>query len=76
MRLTQLHIDGFGTFSNYTLDDLRPGINILFGDNEAGKTTLLQFIRFTMFGYPRPVHQRLEPFYGGRHGGRIKARMR
>jgi len=73
MRLKELHIDGFGAFNDYALADLQPGINILFGDNEAGKTTLLQFIRFTLFGYPRSLEQRLAPFHGGSHGGRIKS---
>ncbi len=73
MRLTQIHIDGFGIFTDYTLADLQPGINIISGGNESGKSTLLQFIRFTLFGYPRSLEQRLPPVYGGNHGGRIKA---
>lgn len=72
MRLSQLHIDGFGIFSDHTITGLQPGLNIVLGENEAGKSTLLQFIRFTLFGYPRPIEQRLPPVFGGAHGGRIK----
>ena len=75
MRLTQLHIDGFGMFTAYTLSGLQPGVNIIAGGNEAGKSTLLQFIRYTLFGYPRLLEQRLPPIHGGNHGGRIKAQM-
>ncbi|MEW6076568.1 MAG: AAA family ATPase [Thermodesulfobacteriota bacterium] len=71
MRLVELNIDGFGLFTGYTLSGLKPGVNIIFGENEAGKSTLLQFIRFTLFGYPRPLEQRLPPQNGGRHGGRV-----
>jgi len=75
MRLTEINIDGFGMFTGYTLAGLRPGVNIIAGENEAGKSTLLQFIRFTLFGYPRPLEQRLPPLFGGRHGGRAKVLM-
>ncbi len=75
MYLTQLHIDGFGTFTDYGVTDLQPGVNILYGANEAGKSTLLKFIRFTLFGYPRLVEQRLAPLHGGGHGGRVNARL-
>ncbi len=75
MKITALYIDGFGMFTDYHLEALAPGVNILFGPNEAGKSTLLQFIRYTLFGYPRPLDQRLPPLFGGRHGGRIAARL-
>ena len=75
MRLTQLYIDGFGIFTAYTLSGLQAGLNIIAGGNETGKSTLLQFIRFTLFGYPRLLDQRQPPIGGGNHGGRIKALM-
>ncbi|MDH5603423.1 MAG: AAA family ATPase, partial [Cyclobacteriaceae bacterium] len=36
-----------------------------------GKSTLLDFIRFTLFGYPRLIEKRRPPLRGGDHGGRI-----
>jgi len=36
-------------------------------------STLLKFLRFTLFGYPRAIDQRMHPLNGGNHGGRIKA---
>ena len=62
-------------FTAYTLSGLQPGVNVIAGGNETGKSTLLQFIRFTLFGYPRLLDQRLPPIGGGNHGGRIKALM-
>lgn len=71
MILQTLHIDGFGHFKGYTLDNLQPGFNLITGQNEAGKSTLLNFIRFTLMGYPSRTSERCEPIHGGKHGGRI-----
>ena len=71
MIVNEIHVDGFGILHDRSFLDLEPGINVIVGENEAGKTTLLRFLRFTLFGYPRIVDQRMAPQYGGTHGGRI-----
>jgi uncharacterized protein YhaN len=71
MIIKDIHIDGFGIFHDFSLSSLDKGINIIVGKNEAGKSTLLKFLRFTLFGYPRSVDQRMLPLRGGKHGGRI-----
>ncbi|QQS40261.1 MAG: AAA family ATPase [Acidobacteriota bacterium] len=71
MKIREIHIDGFGVFSGYSLTGLGPGVNIIFGVNETGKTTLMKFIRYTLFGYPRTVDERMAPLEGGVHGGRL-----
>jgi len=71
MIIRKLHIDGFGIFQNHTVDGFQPGINVLYGRNESGKSTLLDFIRFTLFGYPRLTDNRRPPLRGGKHGGSI-----
>ncbi len=73
MIIKEIHIDGFGIFNGFSVTNLKKGVNILLGDNEAGKSTLLKFLKFTLFGYPRFKEQRMAPLYGGNHGGRIKA---
>jgi len=73
VRLTAIHIDGFGIFHDFDVVDLSPGLNIFLGDNESGKTTLLAFIRTILFGFP-PGQRRenlYPPLTGGRHGGRL-----
>lgn len=52
MRLIDLHIDGFGKFHDL---DLRfaEGINILYGHNEAGKSTLHAFLQAMLYGLER-----------------------
>ena len=49
MQIRELHIDGFGIFHNALIKEFRPGINVIFGPNEYGKTTLLEFIRKVNF---------------------------
>jgi uncharacterized protein YhaN len=75
MRIKSMHINGFGAVSDYTLSDLSPGINVIEGRNEAGKTTLMSFIRSVLFGFASrsraSIYDRYEPINGGRHGGTI-----
>jgi len=73
MIIKEIHISGFGIFNGFSLTTLYKGVNILIGNNETGKSTLLKFLRFTLFGYPRFKDQRMPPLNGGNHGGRIKA---
>jgi len=71
MKIDRLHIDGFGVFHEKQITGFSKGVNVLYGPNEAGKSTLLDFIRFTLFDYPRLKHERRLPLNGGKHGGRI-----
>lgn len=71
MKIDHLHIDGFGTFHDKKISGFSEGVTVLYGENEAGKSTLLDFIRFTLFGYPRLKDERRSPVYGGKHGGSI-----
>lgn len=66
-------MEGFGCFENCSLpeDGLAAGLNVIIGPNEAGKSTLLDFVRFTLFGYPSGRSSRREPLRGGNHGGTI-----
>ena len=52
MRLLELHIDGVGKFHDRTIS-FNDGINIIYGKNEAGKSTLHTFIRGMLFGIER-----------------------
>lgn len=72
MRLNRLTIYGFGQFHDRTFD-LRPGLTVFLGANEAGKSTLTQFISAILFGFPTKKHPtlRYEPLDGSRFGGEI-----
>ena len=51
MKLESLEIDRFGVFSGTKLQ-FAPGFQLIYGPNEAGKSTLLQLIRELLFGFP------------------------
>lgn len=78
MRLLDLYINGFGKFHDRSIT-FEPGMNIIYGKNEAGKSTLHHFIRCILFGLERgrgrasknDMYSRCEPWenkaaYGGR----------
>ena len=72
MRLHKLYIDGFGHFRDQTMGPFDRNLTVLYGPNEAGKSTLLAFIRAILFGFPtRGRDEFYPPIAGGRHGGRI-----
>ena len=76
MEFSNIHIDGFGTFSNRDIGPLRDGLNIVLGENESGKSTLLDFVRGILYGFAdrRSPKSFREPLSGGRHGGSISIR--
>lgn len=52
MRIDSIHVQNFGHFSQLDLDFGDSPIVLLHGQNEAGKTTLLEFLRHLLFGFP------------------------
>lgn len=72
MKIEKLIIYGFGKHENVTID-IGPGMNILYGENEAGKTTIQQFILHILFGFPQKNSTllRYEPKSGGKYGGQV-----
>lgn len=71
MYISSFQIDGFRHFSDVVVSDLAPGITIFFGQNEAGKSTCLEFLRCMLVGYPQKKPLNLRPFNGGIGGGSI-----
>lgn len=75
MRIKTLDIYGYGKWINKKFD-FNSNLQIIYGRNEAGKSTLQSFIRSILFGFPskrRRVNQinRYEPRQGDVYGGRI-----
>ena len=52
MKIVELHLKHFGKFEDKRFR-FRPGINIICGGNEAGKSTIYAFIRAMLFGIAR-----------------------
>ncbi|MBS1149797.1 MAG: hypothetical protein H6Q89_1495 [Myxococcaceae bacterium] len=67
----QLQIDGFGHFHEFKLE-LGPGLNVLYGDNGVGKSTLMAFVRSVLFGFARRnTPERYQTHGGKAFGGRV-----
>ncbi|MCX7922773.1 MAG: AAA family ATPase [Clostridia bacterium] len=49
MRIKKLEIRGFGKLNNLKLS-FNDGLNVIYGNNESGKTSIQQFIRAMFFG--------------------------
>jgi len=71
MKITGLEIDGFGVWSGLKLEELAEGLNVVGGPNEAGKTTLLQFVRSALYGFSMERRKYFPPTHGGPGGGAI-----
>lgn len=70
MKITDVQIDGFGVWSDLQLDQFADGCTVFFGQNEAGKTTLMEFLRSVLYGFsPERRTRYLPPVHGGRAGG-------
>ena len=59
MRLLNLQVDSYGIFNGREFDFGSGRFQLICGSNEAGKSTLLQLIRETLFGFPHLSAYRL-----------------
>lgn len=72
MKITDLQVDGFGVWKGLTVESISDEVTVFCGYNEAGKTTLMQFIRSMMFGFsPDRLSKYVPPVYGGLAGGSL-----
>lgn len=62
LRLEELRLEHFGPFSGDRVGVLSPGLNVIHGPNEAGKSALRAFIRAVLFGF-LPRNSRDFSFY-------------
>ncbi|NLL95066.1 MAG: AAA family ATPase [Thermoplasmatales archaeon] len=63
MRIRRIHIKSFGNMTNWHSGDLGDGVTIVYGDNEAGKTTITEFVRGTLFpsrGQKYPAYEKTD----------------
>ncbi len=50
MKINSCNITSFGKFKNFKID-FSDGLNIVYGENEAGKSTIMAFIKMMFYGY-------------------------
>lgn len=53
MKITDLQLENYGIYRNESWKPCTNKLNVVMGENESGKTTLLRFIRDMMFGFER-----------------------
>jgi uncharacterized protein YhaN len=53
MWIFEIFLESFGAFTGVRITRLGQGLNVLIGPNEAGKSTVLEFIRSIFFGFGR-----------------------
>ncbi|MCY8202108.1 MULTISPECIES: ATP-binding protein [unclassified Bacillus (in: firmicutes)] len=71
LRIKSLHIYHYGKFSNQTFHFSASPVQLIYGLNEAGKTTMMSFIESMLFGFPKT--KKYEPKTGGVYGGVLEA---
>ncbi|MYL32371.1 AAA family ATPase [Pontibacillus yanchengensis] len=71
MKLIEVHIYGFGKWVNETIQFSEEGLSYVYGKNEAGKSTLHQFILYILFSLPPRKLQAFKPQRGGVVGGSL-----
>lgn len=73
MKISDVHIGGFGVWTEMNVDQLASDVTVFYGPNEAGKTTLMQFMRTVLYGFTRERRTRyLPPVHGGQAGGSVR----
>ena len=73
MKIIALHIYGYGQLADVKIDNLAE-FQVFFGENEAGKSTIMAFIHGILFGFPtkQQAELRYEPKHHTKYGGNIR----
>jgi uncharacterized protein YhaN len=73
VKIKEVQIDGFGVWSGLSVHSMPDSMTVFYGPNEAGKTTLMQFLRTMFYGFTSERRVRyLPPVHGGKPGGVIR----
>ena len=77
MKINKIYISAFGKFKDYEID-FSNGLNVIYGENENGKSTLMAFIKMMFYGSGRASSQlsksprvKYTPWSGEKMGGKI-----
>lgn len=81
MLIENLQINNFGKLKNKNIE-LNNGINVIYGENESGKTTLLKFITSMFYGVNKNKNgkrisdfEKYTPWEEGEFSGKIKYKL-
>ncbi|MEK6246787.1 MAG: AAA family ATPase, partial [Planctomycetales bacterium] len=69
MKIKNVSVERFGVWNGLHLEELSDSITVIYGRNEAGKTTLMQFLRTMLFGAGCDGRHR---YLNGNGGGQLQ----
>ncbi|MEI6626746.1 MAG: AAA family ATPase, partial [Thermoleophilia bacterium] len=72
MRIARIEAIAYGAIAGRVVEP-EPGLTVIHGPNESGKSSTMQLIRGVLFGFPRLQGEgpRREPKGGGQRSGRV-----
>lgn len=77
MHIKKIQVNNFGKLKNKEIE-LKPGINVIYGENESGKSTLLDFITSMFYGIDKNKsgkdisnYDKYLPWDGGEFSGKV-----
>ena len=76
MKIHSIEIISFGKFKNKTIE-LTDGLNVIFGNNESGKSTIISFIQAMLYGFgdnrgkSLSLREKYLPWSGGECEGKL-----
>ena len=71
MKIKELRLKNFGKFTNKEIHFL-DGMNVIYGENESGKSTLYTFIRAMLFGLEGVEELRRRMHFPDMNRGKIR----
>ncbi|MDY0236223.1 MAG: AAA family ATPase [Gudongella sp.] len=83
MIITKLELNSFGKFKNYELE-LKDGLNLLYGENESGKSTIHSFIEGIFYSFLKPFtkktiysekHEKYSPLESNLYRGNLEFKI-
>src|SRR6056297_2269157 len=73
MNIKKIKIDAFGKFIDSKIK-FKEGINIIYGDNEKGKSTIHKFIEIMLFGInpsKKDIFNKYKPWFSEEYKGQL-----
>src|SRR6056297_2041279 len=77
MNIKEINIEAFGKFIDKKIE-LNNGINIIYGDNETGKSTIHKFIESLLFDfdlsteYGKLEKKKYDPWFSNEYSGSVE----
>ena len=75
MKIKEMAIDRYGAWSKLRLSDLDDRLNVVYGGNGSGKTTVVRFLQAMLYGFPH-FQESAAPAQSSPWGGSVTVESR